>query len=61
MFADLDKQIATLRQCQIIPEWAVTALCSKAKEILMEEENVHHGACGQGSEADGPPPPTRHR
>ena len=28
--------------CKIIPEEDVKALCAKAKEILMEEENVHH-------------------
>ena len=42
MSGDLDKQIETLRQCRIISEKEVTDLCVKAKEILMEEENVHH-------------------
>merc|ERR1719409_589884 len=39
---DVERSIETLKQCKIIPEADVTALCSKAKEILMEEENVHH-------------------
>ena len=39
---DLDKAIETLKSCQIIPEEDVKNLCNKAKEILMEEQNVHH-------------------
>ena len=39
---DLDKAIETLKSCQIIPEEDVKSLCNKAKEILMEEQNVHH-------------------
>ena len=39
---DLDRAIATLKSCQIIPEEDVKNLCNKAKEILMEEQNVHH-------------------
>ena len=39
---DVERMIATLRECKIIPESDVTSLCTKAKEILMEEENVHH-------------------
>ena len=42
MSLDLDKAIATLKSCQIIAEEDVKALCNKAKEILMEEQNVHH-------------------
>jgi len=42
MSLDLDKAIATLKSCQIIGEEEVRALCNKAKEILMEEQNVHH-------------------
>ena len=42
MSLNLEKQIETLRNCKIISEADVTALCEKAKEILMEEENVHH-------------------
>ena len=38
----MERMIATLRECKIIPESDVTSLCTKAKEILMEEENVHH-------------------
>ena len=45
MSLDLERQIETLRECRIIPESGVVALCNKAKEILQEEENVHHGAC----------------
>jgi len=39
---DLDKAIESLKSCQIIPEEDVKNLCNKAKEILMEEQNVHH-------------------
>jgi len=39
---DVDRNIETLRQCKIIPESDVRKLCEKAKEILGEEENVHH-------------------
>ena len=42
MSLDLDKAIATLKSCQIIAEEDVRALCNKAKEILMEEQNVPH-------------------
>ena len=42
MSLDLDKAIETLKSCQIIPEEDVKSLCNKAKEILMEEQNVHH-------------------
>jgi len=37
---DLDRQIEQLRQCEIIVEQEVKALCSKAREILIEESNV---------------------
>ncbi|OCF60089.1 serine/threonine-protein phosphatase PP-X isozyme 1 [Kwoniella mangroviensis CBS 10435] len=40
--SDLDKQIAQLKRCEIIPESAVKELCQKAKEILMEEGNVQY-------------------
>ena len=39
---ETEKAIETLRACKIIPESAVQSLCAKAKEILSEEENVHH-------------------
>lgn len=39
---DVDEHIATLKQCKVISEDSVKALCEKAKEILMEEANVHH-------------------
>jgi len=37
---DLDRQIEQLRQCEIIGEQEVKALCFKAREILIEESNV---------------------
>jgi len=40
MSSDLDRQIEQLRKCQIIKESEVKALCSKAREILVEESNV---------------------
>lgn len=36
----MDRQIEQLRQCEIIVEQEVKALCSKAREILIEESNV---------------------
>ena len=38
--SDLDRQIEQLRRCEIIKEFEVKALCSKAREILVEESNV---------------------
>ena len=38
--SDLDQQIEQLKQCQIIKESEVKALCAKAREILVEESNV---------------------
>eukprot|EP01116_Phalansterium_solitarium_P008709 TRINITY_DN2266_c0_g3_i2.p1 TRINITY_DN2266_c0_g3~~TRINITY_DN2266_c0_g3_i2.p1 ORF type:complete len:312 (+),score=64.09 TRINITY_DN2266_c0_g3_i2:209-1144(+) len=38
--SDLDRQIEQLRNCQLIKEKEVKALCDKAKEILIEESNV---------------------
>jgi serine/threonine-protein phosphatase 4 catalytic subunit len=38
--SDIDKQIEQLRNCEIIKESEVKALCAKAKEILNEEPNV---------------------
>lgn len=37
---DLDCQIEQLRQCKILTEHDVKVLCSKAREILIEESNV---------------------
>eukprot|EP00051_Salpingoeca_urceolata_P010899 m.133903 g.133903 ORF g.133903 m.133903 type:complete len:308 (+) comp16899_c0_seq4:2074-2997(+) len=37
---DLDRAIEVLRQCELISENAVKALCFKAREILIEEANV---------------------
>ena len=39
---DVDKAIETLQGCEIISEEDVKKICEKAKEILMEESNVHH-------------------
>lgn len=39
-FSDLDRQIEQLKQCEIIKENEVKALCAKAREILVEEGNV---------------------
>jgi len=38
--SDLDRQIEQLKRCEIIKESEVRALCSKAREILLEEGNV---------------------
>lgn len=38
--SDLDRQIETLKRCEIIKELEVKALCQKVREILMEESNV---------------------
>jgi len=40
----LDECIAMLKECKIIPEEQVKELCEKAKEVLSEEQNVHHVA-----------------
>lgn len=39
-YSDLDRQIEQLRRCEIISESEVKSLCSKAREILIEESNV---------------------
>lgn len=36
----VDETIELLRRCQIVPEAVVTQLCSKARELLVEESNV---------------------
>lgn len=38
--SDLDRQIEQLRNCTLITEDEVKALCAKAREILIEESNV---------------------
>jgi serine/threonine-protein phosphatase 4 catalytic subunit len=38
--SDLDCQIEKLRNCELITEAEVKVLCSKAREILVEESNV---------------------
>lgn len=38
--SDLDRQIEQLKRCEIIKEAEVKALCTKAREILVEESNV---------------------
>lgn len=40
--SDLDRQIALLRECKLISETEVKALCAKAREILIEESNVQY-------------------
>ncbi|KZS87538.1 serine/threonine specific protein phosphatase [Sistotremastrum niveocremeum HHB9708] len=40
--ADLDRQIEQLLQCEPISEAQVKQLCSKAREILIEEANVQY-------------------
>jgi serine/threonine-protein phosphatase 2A catalytic subunit len=42
---DLDAHIEQLMKCQPLPEEAVKALCEKAKEILMQENNVQPVRC----------------
>ncbi|GMR41842.1 hypothetical protein PMAYCL1PPCAC_12037, partial [Pristionchus mayeri] len=37
---DLDRQIETLRKCELITEQEVKSLCAKAREILVQEGNV---------------------
>lgn len=37
---DLDRQIESLRKCEVITEEEVKILCLKAREILIEESNV---------------------
>ena len=38
--SDLDRQIAALRRCEYLKESEVKAICSKAREILIDESNV---------------------
>ncbi|KAJ3197217.1 Serine/threonine-protein phosphatase 4 catalytic subunit [Irineochytrium annulatum] len=38
--SDLDRQIESLKRCEIITESEVRDLCVKAREILIEESNV---------------------
>lgn len=38
--ADLDRQIKQLKNCEYIKESEVKALCDRAKEILLAEDNV---------------------
>jgi len=38
--SDLDRYIETLRKCETINEAEVKSLCTKAREILVEESNV---------------------
>ncbi|KAI9297685.1 serine/threonine protein phosphatase [Neoconidiobolus thromboides FSU 785] len=40
MNSELDRQIETLRKCQIIPENEVKSLCNRARELLLEEGNL---------------------
>ncbi len=38
--SDLDRQLDQLRRCELIKENEVKMLCTKAREILVEESNV---------------------
>ena len=38
--SDLDRQLEQLRRCELIKESEVKMLCTKAREILVEESNV---------------------
>jgi serine/threonine-protein phosphatase 4 catalytic subunit len=38
--SDLDRQLEQLRRCELIKESEVKTLCTKAREILVEESNV---------------------
>lgn len=38
--SDLDRQIEQLKRCETITESEVKSLCTKAREILVEESNV---------------------
>ena len=40
MCSDLDRQIEQLKRCEFLKESEVKALCTKAREILVEESNV---------------------
>lgn len=42
---DLDRQISELYECKFLPEPEVRALCEKAKELLIKEENVQIVRC----------------
>lgn len=37
---DIDRQLEQLKRCELIKESEVKALCAKAREILIEEENI---------------------
>ena len=39
---DVDSWIEQLKKCEYIKESEVKALCTRAKEILLEESNVQH-------------------
>jgi serine/threonine-protein phosphatase 4 catalytic subunit len=38
--SDLDRQLEQLRRCELIKESEVKTLCTKVREILVEESNV---------------------
>uniref|UniRef100_A0A7S2CR14 protein-serine/threonine phosphatase n=1 Tax=Haptolina brevifila TaxID=156173 RepID=A0A7S2CR14_9EUKA len=42
MRGEVEQYIEKLKKCEFIPEEDVTKLCDQAKEILSQEENVHH-------------------
>ena len=39
---DINQWIEQLKRCEYIKESEVKALCTRAKEILIEESNVQH-------------------
>ena len=39
---DINQWIEQLKKCEYIKESEVKALCTRAKEILLEESNVQH-------------------
>lgn len=44
-YQEIDGWIEKLYKCQLLPEDQVKSLCEKAKEILIEESNVHTVSC----------------
>eukprot|EP01090_Pellita_catalonica_P009565 TRINITY_DN2066_c0_g1_i1.p1 TRINITY_DN2066_c0_g1~~TRINITY_DN2066_c0_g1_i1.p1 ORF type:complete len:332 (+),score=28.13 TRINITY_DN2066_c0_g1_i1:41-1036(+) len=44
-YGDVDRWMETLMQCKPLPEADLKALCAKAKEILLQEENVQQVKC----------------
>lgn len=38
----MNRQIEQLKRCELVPESVVKEVCSRAKELLMEEANVQY-------------------